>query len=348
MRVLYGVMGDARGHLTRARCVAEALPEADILFVGGGRVDELKALGFPVEPVPMAATRYRGTRVALGATLSTGLGVLLGASSVVQRLAQVMRRFDPDLILSDYELFVPRAARRLRRAAVSLDHQHVLTHCRLEPPAGTLLSRILTVTLVRTLYGGCARHIVTSFFPAPARAPAQTDVFGPLVRAAARRQESRDGDHVLVYQTSPCFEPWLSTFARLGRPVRLYGMPPRADQGLLSFRSFSDQGFLADLASCAYVVCNGSHGLLSEAFFLGKPVLALPLRLAYEQRVNADQLARLGLGEAHDIRRLSLQKLTAFESRLDQYRARVRGRRTDDGGALAVRLRELARQRPSA
>ena len=41
-----------------------------------------------------------------------------------------MERFQPDVTMSDYEYFVPRAARRAGLPCLSVDHQHVITACR--------------------------------------------------------------------------------------------------------------------------------------------------------------------------------------------------------------------------
>ncbi|MCU0241432.1 MAG: hypothetical protein MUF51_03300 [Vicinamibacteria bacterium] len=347
MRILYGVMGDARGHVTRARAVAEALPRAEIVFVGGGHARDLAGLGRRVEPVPMPATRYRGARVSVSATLWGALRVFVQAPATLRRLAGLIRAFDPDLIVSDYEFFVPRAARRLARVAVSLDNQHVLTHCRVDPPLSAHRSSVATCLAVRYLYSACHRFLVTSFFPAAPLDPRTTEVFGPLIRAAVRAAAPRDGDHVVVYQTTPCLAPVLPALARYGRPVRSYGLPPRSDTPALDFRPTADKGFIDDLASCAYVICNGSHGLLSEALHLGKPVLALPIGLALEQRVNSEQLARRGWGETCELAQVTPARLAAFESRLDLYRERIPAQRLDDHDAVIGRIEALAQQRVS-
>jgi UDP:flavonoid glycosyltransferase YjiC (YdhE family) len=36
-RICYGVMGDARGHLSRALAIAQELPQHEFLFIGGSK-----------------------------------------------------------------------------------------------------------------------------------------------------------------------------------------------------------------------------------------------------------------------------------------------------------------------
>ena len=80
----------------------------------------------------------------------------------------------------------------------------------------------------------------------------------------------------------------------------VYGFNQEGRQGNLHFKKKSETGFLEDLASCSYLICGGSHTLLSEALYLGKPVLSFPIKGAFEQYLNAFYLERLGYGRKLD------------------------------------------------
>ena len=83
-------------------------------------------------------------------------------------------------------------------------------------------------------------------------------------------------------------------------PCRVYGMRggPEADQvdGNLEYRPRSGDGFVEDLRTARGVVTGGGFSLLSEAVYLGKPVLSIPLRGQFEQLMNARYLERDGYG----------------------------------------------------
>jgi uncharacterized protein (TIGR00661 family) len=126
------------------------------------------------------------------------------------------------------------------------------------------------------------------------------------------------------YQGYPTFGRFTEVLARLGRPVHAYGMGGGVDLGPISYRDFHEQAFLADLASCAYVVCGGGHTLISEALHLGKPVFTIPVRGAFEQFVNAYYVERCGFGQRAGAARFSVGHMADFEKRLDACRARIR------------------------
>jgi len=326
-RILYGVMGDARGHVNRARILAQGMPQHEFLFVGAGRVHDLRADGYPVEAVPMATTFYRDNRVDLTRTVANALRVFGAKNSVVRRIAQVIDAYDPHLILSDYEFFTPRAAISRGRPCISLDHQHVLTHCQYKTPAGQVLSRAMTCFAVRYLYSKASGFLVVSFFPLAVKDPKTTVLMPPLIRDAVLQHSPREGDHALVYQTSPTFSRLFPVLQQLKTRFIVYGFGDRPASKNILFKGPSDHGFLEDLASARYAITNGGHNVISEALYLGKPVFSFPIANAYEQFVNSYFLAQCGYGAYSCSPEPSPEVLTSFESKLELYRTTIRGRK---------------------
>ncbi len=106
----------------------------------------------------------------------------------------------------------------------------------------------------------------------------------------------------------------------------VYGYDRRDQQGVLTFRPFSKNGFLQDLASAKAVIATAGFTLISESLYLRKPYLALPMQGQFEQELNAYQLTQLGYGKcAHDSSAEAigdfLYRLPDFESRLSEYQA---------------------------
>ena len=95
---------------------------------------------------------------------------------------------------------------------------------------------------------------------------------------------------------------------------RIYG-DRRSQQGPvredhLHWRPFSDEGFVADLASARAVIGGGGFTLMSEAIYLGKPMLSLPIEDHFEQNMNARWLERLGYGlKAERLRKRDVREL---------------------------------------
>jgi uncharacterized protein (TIGR00661 family) len=147
-----------------------------------------------------------------------------------------------------------------------------------------------------------------------------TELVGPIVRPEIERAVTSRGDHVLVYQTAsgdPRLLPSLT--ATRGARFVVYGLGREARMENVELRSFDEQRFVRDLASARAVIANGGFTTLSEALYLGKPVLSVPMRYQGEQELNAAWLSALGLGAT--ARRFSPAVVAGFLARLDHYRA---------------------------
>ena len=62
------------------------------------------------------------------------------------------------------------------------------------------------------------------------------------------------------------------------------------------FKKPSMDGFLHDLAGCKAIIANAGFSLVSEALYLGKPYLAVPVQHQFEQIFNAYFLDKEGYG----------------------------------------------------
>jgi uncharacterized protein (TIGR00661 family) len=312
-------MGDSRGHLTRALVMAEALRGHELLFVGGGCVEELAALGHRVLRVPMPATFLKNGRVRLAATASHCLGAFLGEALTRQRIIRELEAFGADCAVSDYEYFLPRAARAMSLPCLSFDHQHVLTKCRVENPPGLWLPGITMRTVVRRLFSVPERYFVLSFFKARPMSD-DTMILPPILRPDVAPMTPQAGEKVIAYFRAGIPSGLLDALAQTGREVRVYGQGQRPGHGRVRFCASDRAAFLDDLGGCAYVVSTGGHNLLCEAMHLRKPVL-VPSPMFFEQDVNAWNLRRMGCGDSGHLERSASRLVRRFESRLDEYAA---------------------------
>ena len=57
----------------------------------------------------------------------------------------------------------------------------------------------------------------------------------------------------------------------------------------------SNQKFVESLTSCFGVICNAGFETPSEALFLGKRLIVIPLKGQFEQKCNAIALKKIGI-----------------------------------------------------
>ncbi len=323
-RILYGVHGTGRGHAIRALTLAQHYRQHDFLFVSHGEAARLLGREFAVVECPNPVTPVGSHRVDATVALLRSAGTLCRGAHWRHRVEQAAEAFTPDCAVTDYEFFVPRVARRMGLACLSLDNQHVVTLGRIEIPPAQVPSWLATAASIRLLFSSADQYLVCNFFDVPARAARPwLRQLPPLLRRDVVERRPIVGDHVVAYQGYPTFPAFVEHLAALHRPVHVYGLGEGRNLGRVAFKAFDEPSFLDDLASCAYVVCGGGHTLISEALHLGKPVLSIPVRGAFEQFLNAHYLERLGYGMRADLATFSPRILREFEAQLDGYRGRI-------------------------
>ncbi|MDR1659035.1 MAG: teichoic acid biosynthesis protein [Desulfovibrio sp.] len=321
-RVLYGIHGTGHGHAMRGLTVARRLAGHDFLFVASDDAVGVLAPEFPVIPIPNLGTVFKNYRVDMRATVARALPLLLRRERHVRRVLRIIEEFRPDVCMTDLEYFVPRAAERAGLPCLTLDHQHIITCCRHNLPPDMWLDAFVQGATPRWLFRPTGDNLIISFYAPPVLPRYRARVAPPILRESVLALSPRDDGHIVVYQSNSTHDN-LVEFLRKAteRPAYVFGFGrTRGREGNVIFMEKSEDGFLRLLEGCAYVIQGGSHTLMSEALYLGKPVLSLPLAGMVEQRFNALYLERLNYGMRADMANLTPEALKIFESRLDGYK----------------------------
>ncbi len=323
-RILYGVHGSQHGHAFRAIILARAMPHHEFLFISSEEGAGLLEREFRVERFLNPGTRYKNYKIDMLPTLKLAAGTLWSRGSELARLDRIIKDFKPDAAISDYEYFTPIACKRAGIPCLSIDHQHVISCCRHDVPGKLLFDYLGIRASIRFLFDNCSDHLVISFFQPPVKPGSGAIVAPPILRESVLAKTPSHGDHILVYQSCSISDRFAPYLRKMDREFRIYGYNEDRVDGNLTFRTFSEEGFLSDLASAAYVICGGGHSLMSEALFYGKPVMSFPVGGAIEQHFNALYLERLGYGRYLDMGQLSPELLPSFERGLEDRREKIR------------------------
>jgi uncharacterized protein (TIGR00661 family) len=347
-RILYGVAGEGMGHAMRSRVIIEHLAERhDVQVVVSGRAhDYLKArerdrLG--VKRIWGLSILYEDNAV-LG--LRTALYNLTGAAfggwpRNVRAYLELVERFRPDVVISDFESWSHLFAKTRGLPVFSVDNNQIVNRCEHPPEilAGARAAWFAGRSVVRAKLPRCDHYLVSTFFYPPVAKP-RTTLVPPVLRPEILAARAEQGDHLLVYQTSTSNKALPDILRRSGIECRLYGV--RRDlnrevrEGNLLWRPFSEATFVEDLRTARAVVSGGSFTLMSEAVYLHKPMLSVPVRMQFEQILNARWLERLGYGRAAD--RITPRALAEFLEGLPDHAGALAGYRQDGNRVLLETL----------
>ncbi len=350
-KILYGVGGEGRGHATRTRAVVEALrTEHEFVIYAPAHAYDLLAPAYAdtaveVRRIPGLRFHYdQRRRMDYLKTGWYGLRYITKAGHVLRHIRDEVEAEEPDLVITDFEPLLPRAAKQCGIPFVSLDHQHfLLTYDLSSLPRDLRVHAANMATVVRAYYSGQVETLVSSFYFPPLRPRCRNvSQIGVLLRPEILGAAPEDGDHVVAYLRRFAPSSTLETLAGCGREVRLYGLGQHPSRGGLRFLEIDVLRFVEDLSTGCALVCTAGNQLVGEALFLGKPVLAMPEPNNFEQSINAHFLAQSGAGESLEMEDLTPEHLRSFLDRFRDYRRAVdRTRLCGNPAAIAIINRHL-------
>jgi uncharacterized protein (TIGR00661 family) len=331
-RIFYSMSGEGRGHATRVRAVVDLLMDRhDITIFAPGDAYDLLAPAYAgtkvlVESIPGLRFHYNSRhRLDTSATLGMAARYLIGYPALRKRLRQRIRDEKADLIITDFEPSLPRAAKDVGVPFISLNHQHfLLVNDLSELPKYLQRHAFLMSLVVRSYYSGMARTIVSSFYFPPLK-PGLKDVIqtGVILRPSVINAPRGRNGHVVAYLRKFAPANVLASLKSLGMPVKVYGLGKRPDDGPLAFEEINEARFLADLGTAEALISTAGNQLVGEALYLGKPVYAMPEANNHEQYINAFYLQREGTGAWGELEGLTPERLADFMANLDTYRSRI-------------------------
>lgn len=346
-RILYAVSGDGFGHATRAHSVADGLLARghDVRFIASLRSQSYLDGIYPGRVTPifgLCLTYHQGRVQNLRTVLDNIRRAWKELGSARRNIQSTFREFRPQLIVTDFEPITAFFAKRFCVPFVSLDNQHLLTHCDVELPPGLVRDLVSAYLTVRLYYGGARRYLIPTFIKAPVRHH-PTTLVDPILRTTVYEKRSREGSFLLAYKgaggENDAMRETLERHARM--PIRAYGFGITGRRGRVTFRSHNRDGFLHDLSGCAGVIMSAGHSLACECLHLDKPMLAVPIGQQFEQAVNAYHVEKLGAGRRAD--KLTPESIDDFVDRLDIYRDRIRAL---PKASLATALDSIEREIP--
>ncbi len=350
-RIFYGVSGEGRGHAMRARAIVESLRnDHEIVIYAPEYAYELlapvyRASEVEVRRIPGLSFHYDSRhRLAYWKIGWPCLRYFAELPHLIHRLEKDIDREQPNLVITDFEPALPRAARHAGVPFISLDHQHFLVTCDLRSLPSYLRPHTAYMTrVVRAYYSGQVETIVSSFYFPPLK-PKYRDVkqVGVLLRPEILHATPSYGDHLLVYVRRFASPALLDALDQCGCEVKVYGLGARPRRGSLHFLGIDAFRFAEDLTTSRALICTAGNQLVGEALFLGKPVLAMPERGNFEQHINGHFLEQSGMGMSVRMSRVAPGHVHDFLRRLDDFRARInRERLYGNPKALAIIKRHL-------
>jgi len=347
--------GEGRGHASRVRTMTEHLrDEHELVLFAPDEAYDFLAPVYNVDSMPSVEVRrlpglrfyYTRRRLDLSKSIYHGMQFLTRLNRYIKEVAEIVAAEKPDLVISDFEPILPKAARRCGVPVVTLNHQDFLLAYDLSSLPGSLQWYAwLMGFVVKAHQVDHEASIVSSFFTPGLRSGYQDVVqVGPLLRPNIYNASPSSEGFILSYVRKATTDDTLQLLKHCDREVRVYGLGSLPNDGPLRFFEIDEDRFTDDFIHCDALIGAAGNQSLGEAVFLGKPVLALPEASHHEQLINSHFLKQMGAGSWVAIEKFAKNHLTQFLDGVSNFRenlSKYQGKTNGNPPALATIRKHL-------
>lgn len=323
MRILYGVAGEGYGHSSRALILASYLEKKghEVVILTYGQAYKVLRKRFKCFKVKGLHLIFEKSKLRKRKTIKYGLENFPKNFWRWRKFHRLMKTFNPDLCISDMEPIVPMLRNWYKKPLICLDNQHRLTNLEINVPKKYYKDFLIAREIVKSFVKRADYFVIASFGrnKIKEKYKKNTFVIPPFVKESVKRIKGEYGRKILVYLTKKDKQR-IDILRGIKEEFAIYGYNKNKKTGNMTFRT--KENFLEDLRKCKAVISTAGFTLISEAIYLKKPCLALPLKGQFEQVLNALFLKDAGFGEFTED--LTEKDVLYFLFNLEKYKKNLR------------------------
>ncbi len=340
MNILFGVAGEGSGHATRADVITSYLEskghKVKIITYHQG----LKYLApkFDVEEIFGLRFFHKADKVDYPTTILENIKKTPEATKSLAQVKKIIAKFNPSIIITDFEPLSAISSHLHKLPLISIDNQHITTHGKIEYEKKWLPDYLLHKTGTSTMAFKADAYILTSFFDFDTIA---SNVYRvpPILRQEVLNHQATTLEHILVYSTVSDIQQIINVLKTSSEKFIIYGTNISGKQKNCTFKEFSKDGFLNDVATAKAIIGSAGLSLMTEALYFHKPYLALPIKRRFEQLLNSYYLKKLKYGDYSE--NLTQKDLNNFLSNISIYKQQLSSYKKTDNSKLYTLLDKL-------
>lgn len=300
MKILYAIQGTGNGHLTRATEIIPILKEkGDLDILISGNECEIK-LEHPVK------YQFYG----LNFTQGKKGGIDFWSSYKKMKLSRFFKEIkslnlkEYDLIINDFEPVSAWAAKLNNSNIVSLSHQNAVLD-----KASPKYNKHIIEKLILKYYAPAKTKYGLHFNCYSA------STFTPIIRKKIRQIKVTNKGHFTVYLPAYKHDKIVKILSQI--PIVKWHVFSRETTRLIFKKNITiypvnEFDFIKSMASCDGVLCGAGFETPSEALFLEKKLMVIPMKNQYEQKCNALALKKMGVFVSKKLSKKSIPKIAKW------------------------------------
>ena len=300
MKILYALQGTGNGHITRAKEIIPILQEkGDVDILVSGNETNLN-LGFTI------TYQLKG----LNFTFGKKGGIDFWESYKKMKISRFYKEIKNlpvqkyDIIINDFEPVSAWAARLKNVNIISLSHQNAVLD-KASPKYGKYKFESLILKYYAPSKTRFGFHFKTY----------SSATFTPIIRKKIRASNIRNKGHFTVCLPSYKIEKITKVLTQI--PIVKWHIFSKEVTSLMFKKNITiypinEFDFIKSITSAAGVLCGAGFETPSEALFLKKKLMVIPMKNQYEQQCNALALKEMGVATLKKLNKKRILKIAKW------------------------------------
>lgn len=284
MKIFYAVQATGNGHLSRASQLyphLQKLGDVDIFVSGNNSHIDVP---FPI--------RYKSKGLSLHYSKCGGLNywdIIKNTKpiSIIKEAGDLPIK-NYDIIINDFDCITALACKIQKMNSVQFGHQASFQSNQTpRPNKKNMLGELVLKNFAKsTNYVGLHFQSYDDY------------IFSPVIKEEMMNQEVTDQKHVTVYLPAfqeECLKATFNQLPDIHFHWFLSSVKNSYTEGNITYFPIFQKLFNESLLSCHGLITGGGFETPSEALYLGKKLMSIPIKDHYEQECNAAALQKMGV-----------------------------------------------------
>lgn len=301
MKILFGIQGTGNGHIIHSREILKYLvKQADVDVLVSGLHHEVN-LGFEIK------YKLDGLGFMFGKKGGIDYWKSISSASPYKLVSDIYNLpvNEYDLVLSDFEPITAWAAKMKGKPYICISHQASLLSSKVPRPSHNNRFQ----QFVMKWYAPGDNLIGLHF------REYDDFIFTPIIRQEIRDCDPASNSHYTVYLPSYDEQYLIRILQKIDVPWEIFSKHYKGEpfkKHNVTVYPVENHRFVQSLSSCTGLLCNAGFDTPSEALYLGKKLMVVPMKRQYEQECNAEALKGMGVPVVDKISRDFSEQLTKW------------------------------------
>jgi len=290
MKIFYAIQATGNGHISRATQLYPYLKKyggVDFFLSGNNATLDID---LPI--------KFRSAGCSLHYSKCGGLNYWDIAKNIrptqIYKDAQILPLKNYDIVINDFDSITSLACKMQKVHSVQFGHQASFTSPNTPRPEK------------KSVMG---EMILKHYAPSPKNIGLHFDkyddfIFPPVIKDEIVNADPKNKGHITVYLPSfqqDCLEKAFNKLPNIQFHWFLEGIKTKYTNKNITYFPVNQALFNKSLINCEGIITGGGFETPSEALYLGKKILSIPIRQHYEQECNAAALKKLGVPVLYDV-----------------------------------------------